>query len=281
MTKSRGIRKQHNVGDIIIRPDGTQWKVGEDRKWIYIKKPKGYFKKDQPKQQKAKPVFPPIKLPDHIKPTKYPRYYVSNDGIAYREPRPIDANGKFGEVNEYGLIELTTSLRGNPNHGEEFMYEGINIYFYDETGKNMGSKKRNIHQLVAETWIPNPHGYNEVLHGIKGNRCNHIDNLRWGTHAENMKESSNTLPEGAIIYHNRNTTHHDGCKRNPTKYIKKDGKWVLISSDKPAWNKGLRSGAADGTLKKCLNGYWKVKEDGKWNHIKQKDYDKHSIKTDI
>ena len=49
MTKSRGIRKKHNIGDIIIRPDGTQWKVGEDRKWIYIKKQKGYFKKDQPK----------------------------------------------------------------------------------------------------------------------------------------------------------------------------------------------------------------------------------------
>lgn len=72
--------------------------------------------------------FPQIKLPDHIKPTKYAHYYVSNDGIAYREPRPIDMSGKFGKVNEYGLIELTTHLRGNPNHGEEFMYEGVMVH---------------------------------------------------------------------------------------------------------------------------------------------------------
>ena len=134
--------------------------------------------------------FPPIKLPDHIKPTKYARYYVSNDGIAYREPRRCDKSGRYGEVNEYGLIELTTHLRGNPNCGEEFMYESVNIYFYDETDKNIGCKKRTIHQLVAETWIPNPHGYTEILHGSKGNRCNHVSNLRWGTHAENMREAS-------------------------------------------------------------------------------------------
>ena len=185
MTKSKGINKKHNIGDIIIKSDGTQWKVGVDRKWIYIKKPKEHFKKYQPKKKWVN-NFPPVTLPDHIRPTKYPHYYVSNDGVAYREPRRCDENGRFGEVNEYGLIELTTQLRGNPNHGEEFMYEGTNIYFYDEDGKNIGYKKRNIHQLVAETWIPNPHGYPEILHGDKGNRCNHYTNLKWGTHLENM-----------------------------------------------------------------------------------------------
>ena len=278
MTKSRGLRKKHNVGDVIIRPDGTQWKVGEDRKWIYIKKPKGYFKKDQPKQQKAKPVFPPVNLPEHIKPTNYPHYYVSNDGIAYREPRPRDASRKF-EINEYGLIQLTTHLRGNPNHGEEFMYEGVNIYFYDETGKNIGYKKRNIHQLVAETWIPNPHGYNEILHGEKGNRCNHVDNLRWGSHAENMKESSSALPDGT----QRRKHGKDGSL-----YEKKDGKWVLVPSNAPPWNKGLKGsswntgmkyGEPNGTIRKRANGHYHIKEDGKWNHLKQKDYTKYNIKT--
>ena len=262
MTKSRGIRKQHNVGDIIIRPDGTQWKVGEDRKWIYIKKPKGYFKKDQPKQQKAKPVFPPVNLPEHIKQTNYPYYYVSNDGIAYREPRPRDASGKYGKVNEYGLIQLTTHLRGNPNRGEEFMYEGVNIYFYDETGKNIGYKKRNIHQLVAETWIPNPHGYNEILHGEKGNKCNHVDNLRWGSHAENMKEASSALPDG---------TQRKKHGRGGSLYEKKDGEWVLIPSDKPPWNKGLKGSSwntlPDGSITtRKVNGKpgTFIKENGKW-----------------
>ena len=271
MTKSRGLRKKHNVGDVIIRPDGTQWKVGEDRKWIYIKKPKGYFKKDQPKQQKAKPVFPPVNLPEHIKPTNYPHYYVSNDGIAYREPRPRDASRKF-EINEYGLIQLTTHLRGNSNYGEEFMYESVNIYFYDETGKNIGSKKRSIHQLVAETWIPNPHGYNEILHGIKGNKCNHVDNLRWGTHAENMKESSSALPEGSI-----RTKAPKRGRFNPSQYKKVNGEWVLIPSDKPAWNKGLKGSSwntlPDGSITtRKVNGKSGtfIKQNGEWIYQKKR-----------
>ena len=177
MTKSRGIRKKHNIGDIIIRPDGTQWKVGVDRKWIYIKKPREEWDMPmaKPKPQKPIPVFPSVNLPDHIKPTNYPNYYVSNDGIAYREPRPIDASGRFGKINQWGLIQLSTSLRGNP-YDESKMYEGINIYLYDENGKNVGYKKRNIHQLVAESWVPNPNNYTEILHIDDNNRNNHYTN---------------------------------------------------------------------------------------------------------
>lgn len=262
MTKSRGIRKKHNVGDIIIRPDGTKWIVGEDRKWIYVKKLREEWNRTKAKpKEKWVPNFPPITLPDHIRATNYPYYYVSNDGVAYREPRRCDENGRFGEVNEYGLIELTTQLRGNPNRGKEFWYESVNIYSYDENNKNVGHKKRNIHQLVAEVWIPNPHGYNEVLHGAKGNRCNHYTNLRWGTHKENMEESSHVLPEGSIRRRN------DGGSL----YEKKDGKWVLIPSNKPVWNKGLKGVSwntlPDGTVTVRKNGERRIKIDGEWIYI--------------
>ena len=225
MTKSKGIHRirteaggtaKYNIGDIVIRPNGTRWKVGEDRKWVYIKKPKGYFKKDQPKPQKPKPVFPPVTLPDHIKPTNYPHYYISNDGIAYREPRRCDENGRFGEVNEWGLIELTTQLRGNSKDMNK-RYDGLNIYFYDENNKNIGNKKKNIHQLVAETWVPNPHGYTEILHLDENPRNNHYTNLKWGTHKENM--SVKALPDGT-----RRRTHG----KVGSLYEKKNGEWVLI-----------------------------------------------------
>ena len=254
-------------GDIKIYPSNpnAKWRY-TNGEWVYIKKPKGYFKKDQPKPEKPKVIFPPVTLPDHIRATKYPHYYVSNDGVAYREPRQCDKDGRFGEVNEYGLIQLTVSLRGNPNYGEEYMYEGINIYFYDENGKNIGFKKRNIHQLVAETWIPNPHGYTEVLHGEKGNRCNHYTNLRWGTHKENMEEASHALPDGTI----------KNVKGNVSKYIKKDGEWVLIPSNKPAWNKGLKGSSwntlPDGTVRiRKVNGSPGkfIKENGAWVYQKK------------
>ena len=225
-------RKPKPEGTIRTKTNGNiEQKRG--KKWVYIGCDSELKKKANAKFQKEpwEPNFPPVTLPDHIRPTKYPHYYVSNDGVAYREPRKIDKNGRFGEVNEWGLIKLTTTLRGNPNYGEEFMYEGTNIYLYDENNKNIQpSIKINIHQLVAQVWIPNPHGYTEVLHGDKGNRCNHYTNLRWGTHKENMEEASHTLPEGSIRHH----------KGNSCRYIKKNGEWVLIPSDKPVWNKGLK-----------------------------------------
>ena len=274
MTKSKGIRRirteaggtaKYNIGDIVIRPNGTRWKVGEDRKWIYIKKPKGYFKKDQPKPQKPKPVFPSVNLPDHIKPTNYPRYYISNDGIAYREPRRCDENGRFGEVNEWGLIEITTQLRGNSKDMNK-RYDGLNIYFYDENDKNIGNKKKNIHQLVAETWVPNPHGYTEILHLDENPRNNHYTNLKWGTHKENM--SVKALPDGT-----RRRTHG----KLGSLYEKKNGEWVLIpkvnkkTGKRTPWNKGKKfkmpegyqtwntlpdgSISKDGQRKK-INGKW-------------------------
>ncbi len=190
MPRGKILNKNPQEGDIKIMPSNpsSKWRY-TNGKWVYMKKQKGYFKKDQPKPPKKEWVnnFPPVTLPEHIKPTNYPHYYVSNDGIAYREPRQRDEGGRYGEVNEYGLIELNTHLRGNPNYGESKMYLAVNIYFYDENNKNCGYKKRNIHQLVAETWVPNPHGYKEILHLDENNRNNCYTNLKWGTHIENME----------------------------------------------------------------------------------------------
>ena len=257
------MKKIFPEGTIRTRSNGIQV-IKKDGKWVHVKKPKGYFKKDQPKE-KWVPNFPPVNLPDHIKETKYPHYYVSKYGVAYREPRRCDENGRFGEINEWGLIEMKTQLRGNP-YNESKMYESVNIYFYDENDKNVGHQKKNIHQLVAETWIPNPHGYKEVLHGEKGNRCNHYTNLRWGTHKENMKESSHALPEGSIRHYNGDSS----------RYIKKNGEWVLIPSDRPIWNKGLKGVSwntlPDGTvrMRRVNDGYGKfIKQDGKWVYQKK------------
>ena len=271
--------KNPQEGDIKIYPakPNTKWRY-TNGEWVYIKKPKGYFKKDQPKLEKPKVIFPPVTLPDHIKATKYPHYYVSNDGIAYREPRQCDKNGIYGEVNEWGLIQLTTTLRGNPNYGEEYMYEGTNIYLYDENDKNIGAKKINIHQLVAQVWIPNPHGYTEVLHGDKGNRCNHYTNLRWGTHKENMEEASHALPEGA----RRRIKGGKGSL-----YEKKDNKWVLVPSNKPPWNKGLKGVAwntlPDGTVvtRKVNGSPGKfIKQNGEWIYQKKECIPDGTIRTD-
>ena len=212
-------------------------------------------------------------LPSNMKETQYPGYYITEDGDAYREPL---SKGERMPINEYGLVYLKPALRGHVKYPEK-QYYCVNITLRDENGKWLKQKKECNHRLVAETFIPNPEGYTEVLHGDKGNRCNHYTNLRWGTHKENMQEVG--LPEGSIKYHNRNTTHPDGCKRNPTKYIKKDGEWVLIPSDKPPWNKGLKGsswntgmklGVPDGTISIRADGTKWIKENGKWVYQKKR-----------
>ena len=119
--------------------------------------------------------FPPIKIPKNVKETQYPGYYIRDDGKAYREP------GKFDncvELNEYGLIPLNTSLRGNPKH-TKYQYPSINVSLRDENGKYLRQKKVNIHRLVAETFIPNPNNYDSIDHKDRNKLNNHVSNLEW------------------------------------------------------------------------------------------------------
>ena len=50
-------------------------------------------------------------------------------------------------------------------------------------------ERRYIHRLVAEAFIPNPLNRTEINH-IDGDKTNnHITNIEWITHSENMKHS--------------------------------------------------------------------------------------------
>ena len=156
---------------------------------------------------------------------KYTGYFVTQEGDVYRLP----VKRERMPVNENGLVYLKPGKRGHPKYPEK-QYDCVNITIRDEDGKFVKQIKKSNHQLVAETFVPNPHGYVEILHIDENPRNNHYTNLKWGTHKENLQVKC--LPEGTITYHSRNTTHPDGHKRNPTKYIKKNGEWVLIPSKK-------------------------------------------------
>ena len=46
-----------------------------------------------------------------------------------------------------------------------------------------------VHRLVAETFLSNPKGYNEIDHRNHNRLDNRVSNLRWCTHKENMHNS--------------------------------------------------------------------------------------------
>ena len=145
-----------------------------------------------------------------ISPTKFARYSVSDTGIVFRDCKELKSHSR-------GTITENVTR-----------YQSVNISIYDENGKFAKQIKYYVHRLVAEAFIENPNNVSDVDHIDCNKENNHVDNLRWVTREENM--ARNALPEGTIRNH----------KGNSSKYIKKDGEWVLIPSERPPWNKGLK-----------------------------------------
>lgn len=154
--------------------------------WIYIKKPKDEWNVPiaVPKE-KVIYNYPPIKIPEGMVETEYTGYYITEDGRAYRKPGKYDRTGAYGQPDENGLIYLKPAFRGNPRYPEH-QYECVNISIYDEGGKYSKQIKKSIHQLVAQTFIPNPNNYTEIDHIDRNKKNNSKSNLRWTTRFENM-----------------------------------------------------------------------------------------------
>ena len=70
----------------------------------------------------------------------------------------------------------------NDSHG----YPAVTIIDDD------GQHTKNVHRLVAETFIPNPENKRTVNHKDGNKRNNHISNLEWNTMSENIAHAYET-----------------------------------------------------------------------------------------
>lgn len=178
-------RKIHPEGTIITNKYGYEY-IKKDGKWVYVKKPKR--EKIIKPSKKVEYNYPEIFLPDNIKESPYPGYYVSECGDVYRKPGKTDRLMQYGEINEYGLIKMKPGSRGNPRN-KKYHYPCHNISLYDENGTVTKQIKKSVHQLVAETFIPNPENYKEIDHIDRNKNNNHISNLRWCDRQQNMDDT--------------------------------------------------------------------------------------------
>jgi hypothetical protein len=105
-------------------------------------------------------------------PTKFARYYVSEDGVVHRE----DDRGN--------VYALKPHKRGGVPKSR---YDAVNISLYDENGKFQKQIRYYVHRLVAETLIENPEGHAEIDHIDMNKSNNAVNNLRWCSRKENMQ----------------------------------------------------------------------------------------------
>jgi hypothetical protein len=110
--------------------------------------------------------------------------YVTFDGRVYSKERKIKNMNGFSVKPESELTGV--------NNGLGYLQVRFTI--------NGKTYRKYIHRMVAEAFIPNPHGYSEVNH-IDGDKSNnHVSNLEWCSRSYNIKHA---LKKGLLLKDNR------------------------------------------------------------------------------
>lgn len=101
----------------------------------------------------------------------FPGYYVTVDGKVYSRK-----NNRHGYLKDYHLLKTKyTKHDGRP--------------YVTLRNPKLGIRRlAKVHRLVALAYIPNPENKPGVCHKDNNPLNNHVDNLYWGTQAENMSQ---------------------------------------------------------------------------------------------
>lgn len=163
-------------------------------------------------------------------------YQVSNLGNVRSLPHftEVTCNGSTHKSLRQGRMLKPTSRQ----HG----YLAVQLY-----GRG-GHATRNlrtvsIHRLVAEAFLDNPNGYEEVNHINEIKTDNRVENLEWCNHKQNS--NAGTRPE-RIGNANRN-----GKKSRPINQYTLEGEYIQTF---PSMAEASRHGFSQGNIFRCIKG---------------------------
>jgi len=135
--------------------------------------------------------------------------------------------------------------------------------------RNSTFTRKDVHRMVAESFIPNPNGYPQVDHINDNPKDNRVCNLQWCTAKVNSTKESHIL--ALSISHIGKPSKH----RKPIVSIDAKGEVCHYTSLMDA----EANGYARSAIRKVLNGEQELHQGLKWMHLS--DYEKTLITQDV
>ena len=128
-------------------------------------------------------------------------------------------------------------------------YFTVNLY------KERKQRRKTVHRIVAEAFIPNPLSHSQINHIDENKKNNSVSNLEWCSPSENN-----------LKYHQN----HPGSKRRGKRKGKKVLQISLNGNVVREWDNArqvfIETGMSDWSVSQCCRGVWKTAYGYKWQY---------------
>jgi hypothetical protein len=118
----------------------------------------------------------------------------SPDSVLQEERRIIPGYNGMYEIDRAGVVYATFPFKGQPAGRKLKTRIDRAGYVHTALSKNKRSQHRTIHRLVMLAWQPVENSHELDVNHIDGNKQNnHLSNLEWLSHADNIRHAGMVL----------------------------------------------------------------------------------------